>query len=649
MAAAGALAVEPFTGASNILQAVKLNQNGPLRSASSCSQGPRQRRRESLRGAPWPPPEASPKLAARVALPLHLDATSECWQLRFGDAVRLLLPPRGEGVPAALCTCTQPPVSSDRVGAHEAVASEAADEERRLARELAASGRRAASFVAVTAAPSDPEGPISRRSVWEVYRANPLDDFPAAIVHYGQHVHLGQRSIAAAESSEILLSCEPPSREAGIGASYLALGRCTDYGYQDPVEEPRKNWNRTFVFAPVHKESGREGGPVDLRYGVKIVPLSSFSYLHGIRLLHAVPGELPNGIGRGCSCRTVNVGNVRELVLTAALPNKSFTDTWWLIDRLALSESSVEQYDRKRKEGYTGVARALLGRALGPPQAPVKKISGLSGPSSESSFARWDHFRNAVLLHLRQLGDVFACSTFRKVLAKDCLVPETRISTDLFPHAGSATPADERILVSSTQVAGNLKLNFGISVSDEDMVLMTEKFGVTLEQRQEDVPGKRQLAPKTLQSSQQQAFCAEQNEQYLDIDLLCDALRGEISPGRQILLQRLYAVLQAKLGLEATQSLSVKQAQLILDKQLDENRLLPPVDVMNALPLLRGHAQITRAAFVRWNLDLSAFAGTNAAFLAFMAEIWGTDLVTSIRSSIEEKSNWKLPLPAGYL
>ena len=195
-----------------------------------------------------------------------------------------MLPPLEDGcLAAALCACVRPKMAGD-VGPREIIPTDAEREELRLAEDLAASGRRAKDFVAVTAARvSDPEA-VVRRSAWRVFRCSELDGFPASTrVHYGQHLQFGLPSVDDA-SSEILLSCEPPSRSGGIGAPYLILGRFVDFGY---VCHGRRSWNTAFTLVPTLSSAGAYGDPVDLRCGMRIVPIAPFSYLHGPRLMQA--------------------------------------------------------------------------------------------------------------------------------------------------------------------------------------------------------------------------------------------------------------------------------------------------------------------------------------------------------------------------
>ncbi|CAE8581935.1 unnamed protein product, partial [Polarella glacialis] len=229
--------------------------------------------------------EAGTLAVASTTLPL-ISSSSSVSQLHFGDAVRLLLPALSTSLrPAALCTCVPPAICSG-VGARAITGTDAVDEEHRLAAELAGSGRSAAGFVAVTAAVlADPSAEVSRRSVWEVYRANPLDAFrDDSVVHYGQHLRLGQRPVVVG-ADEVLLSCEPPSREGANGAPYLVLGRSADYGYPYVHGEGMKGFDATFLFAPVAGSDRKEGDPLDLRQRVRVIPASPYAHLAGPRQL----------------------------------------------------------------------------------------------------------------------------------------------------------------------------------------------------------------------------------------------------------------------------------------------------------------------------------------------------------------------------
>ncbi|CAE8596987.1 unnamed protein product, partial [Polarella glacialis] len=162
----------------------------------------------------------------------------------------------------------------------------------------------------------------------------------------------------------------PPSREGSNGAPYLVLGRSADYGYPYVHGEGMKGFDATFLFAPVAGSDRKEGDPLDLRQRVRVIPASPYAHLAGPRQLQAVPGVVTNGLGRGCNSRTVKAAQGRELLLEAALAKQ---DLGWLVDRLDLKEGFMEECDAVKDKAHRGVARALLGRSLGPPPAPMRE------------------------------------------------------------------------------------------------------------------------------------------------------------------------------------------------------------------------------------------------------------------------------------
>ncbi|CAJ1341249.1 unnamed protein product [Effrenium voratum] len=393
-------------------------QNGPVDSVVVTSAGLRKVRH--LKPLRRPAPEA-----AEREIPLRPDAGPET-RLRFGDGVWLLLPPLEEASkPLALCACARPQVT-EHVGPRELQPTDAVAEELRLARDLAASGRRARGLVALTGAPL--EG--SRRALaWALYRANGLDGFKEEAVHYGQPLQLGQPSV----DGEVLLSCEPPSRGGGMGFSYSLLGRFADFGH---AVLGRKGWHDVFVFAPVR--SGDFGDPVDLRHPLRIVPLAPYSYLHGMRLAQAAPFGLPNRVGRGCASRAAVTAGGSELLLRAAQPEPELWDTEWFLQRLV--------YD-------------------GPVPASV----------NATGFARWSGLRSAVLDRLRRRREVCAFSTLRKILSKDRLLSEPRLGM----REPAADAVEEPILVGKSYVEATLRCSYGLCVSEADMQHVVDIFSAT--------------------------------------------------------------------------------------------------------------------------------------------------------------------------
>lgn len=211
----------------------------------------------------------------RKKIPMNA-VPQESWHrdLHFGDAIRVMLPSLDEdSVDICLCTCVRPGVTP-QVGPREARPTDAAQEEQRLAQDLTAWGRRAIDFVAITGA--DCGSTVDRRSAWTIYRANEMDGFLDSKVHYGQPLLFGQPETTEDPQKEVLLSCEPPSRNGGIGAAYQLMGRFCGFGH---AAQGRRSWNTFFMLVPVGPL--RMGDVVDVAMGVRIVPLSPYSYLHG--------------------------------------------------------------------------------------------------------------------------------------------------------------------------------------------------------------------------------------------------------------------------------------------------------------------------------------------------------------------------------
>ena len=95
-------------------------------------------------------------------------------------------------------------------------------------------------------------------------------------MHYGQFFLLGQPETTSQPTQEVLLSCEPPSREGGIGAAYQLMGRVGGFGH---AAMGRTSWKTVFMLVPV--ADAQMGDVVDVHMGVRIVPLAPFSYVHG--------------------------------------------------------------------------------------------------------------------------------------------------------------------------------------------------------------------------------------------------------------------------------------------------------------------------------------------------------------------------------
>ncbi|CAJ1440664.1 unnamed protein product [Effrenium voratum] len=599
-------------------------QNGPVDSVVVTSAGLRKVRH--LKPLRRPAPEA-----AEREIPLRPDAGPET-RLRFGDGVWLLLPPLEEASkPLALCACARPQVT-EHVGPRELQPTDAVAEELRLARDLAASGRRARGLVALTGAPL--EG--SRRALaWALYRANGLDGFKEEAVHYGQPLQLGQPSV----DGEVLLSCEPPSRGGGMGSSYSLLGRFADFGH---AVLGRKGWHDVFVFAPVR--SGDFGDPVDLRHPLRIVPLAPYSYLHGMRLVQAAPFGLPNRVGRGCASRAAVTAFGSELLLRAAQPEPELWDTEWFLQRLVYDGMRAFRLHLMMFAGLLNTFSPAMWRRLGesarshqaqcqrasmPPALRAGVGSGPEGtvPSGCFGLRRLEfmpsdgeyffvkrgrtELPSAVLERLRRRREVCAFSTLRKILSKDRLLSEPRLGM----REPAADAVEEPILVGKSYVEATLRCSYGLCVSEADMQHVVDIFSATW-------PGA--------------------DEPIIDVDAFLDALRGEISVGRLRTLEQLYSLLQKEAG--GRDSLSLAWVRARIADCAAESQLFPVSEVMSALPLIRTHASVTRQIFSRWQMDLFALVDRHELLLEFLRQMWG-DVVLKLGTD-EEKANWTLPLPA---
>eukprot|EP00933_Yihiella_yeosuensis_P070517 TRINITY_DN78638_c0_g1_i1.p1 TRINITY_DN78638_c0_g1~~TRINITY_DN78638_c0_g1_i1.p1 ORF type:complete len:705 (+),score=125.39 TRINITY_DN78638_c0_g1_i1:73-2115(+) len=606
---------------------------------------------------PRRPPPFVPRGAAVGSTSLPLEAVStakpqlETLQLRFGDAVRLLLPSlKDGGLLAALSSCA--PVDSNRsgAGANAVNCMDAANEERRIATDLTASGRSAEGFVAMTAAPiANLQGPIARRSVWEVYRHNYQDDSPGDdVVRYGQCIRLGQR--APDGEHEVLLSCEPPSRDGAMGAPYLILGRLAGFGYPDPEEESRKAFHTVFMIMPGDCSFGekvselqstlkiaKEGDPVDLKQNVRLIPASPFAYLHRQRHLQAKACVIPNSLGRGCRTITVKRTEGREMILEAGggerpvKPESGNEYSSWMIQVLNVRRGIIEESQQRTEEVYRGLPRALLGRALGGPQPPsAHDAVPFSREALESGFARWEHVRSSIIHRLHDRGMVYF-PTFRKVISKDR-------STDFdlngppvtVPGAHQKLSLDERCLVRLDKVWEAFRLDFGLEMSEEDIIAIAEAFAF-------DIPGRPPV-------ERDDPSCL------IELDLFVDALRGTPSPGRQQILERLYALLQKELGVPPSTGLAIGWMENRIEAGAP--KFLPGVkqrdftqeEMMGYLPLRRLHSSLSQHEFLRWMGDITSFKPKLGDFLEALREIFGEVVDLAIGQNPLEVHQWSMPL-----
>eukprot|EP00435_Cladocopium_sp_Y103_P018339 s2633_g4.t1 len=404
------------------------------------------RKLDILRWQLLPGEDARIALEAKVnrqKIALEADRSDQTW-LNFGDAIRVILPGvEDDARDTCLCTCVRPGMTS-QVGPGACLPSDAAFAERRLARDLAASGRATASasaaeFVALTLAPVED----TRRSAWSVYRAGELDGFQDSKVHYGQPLLLGQPETTAEHPRrEVVLSCEPPSREGGIGAAYQLLGRFVGFGH---AAMDRKSWNSIFILVPAGEK--QVGDVVDVNLGLRIVPLAPFSYLHGPRLMQAMYFGLPNRVGRGCVSRALKLADGREeLVLHAPrAPHQEDQEGWW-------------------------DAEWTLQPLVLPPEPCMVELH-------MTDFARWDRLRSAILERLLNRHEAFAFSTLRKILSKDRILPKKEQLALLPPTAEAVTPLSDQIVVGKSFVASTFQCSYGLYISETDLQLLAQRFG----------------------------------------------------------------------------------------------------------------------------------------------------------------------------
>eukprot|EP00438_Fugacium_kawagutii_P029992 Skav217719 [mRNA] locus=scaffold2294:313998:318341:- [translate_table: standard] len=420
----------------------------------------------------------------RTKIPMNVQPQdrSHSW-LHFGDAIRVVLPGLDEdSVDICLCTCVRPGIAP-QVGPHEARPTDAAQEEQRLAQDLTAWGRRAIDFVAITGADGST---VDRRSAWTIYRANEMDGFLDAKVHYGQALLLGQPETAEDPQKEVLLSCEAPSRNGGIGAAYQVMGRFCGFGH---AAQGRRSWNTIFMLVPVGPL--RMGDVVDVAMGVRIVPLSPYSYLHGPRQLQAMYFGLPNRVGRGCVSRALKLADGREELLVHAPGTPQDEEGWW-------------------------DAEWLLQPLMLPPEPCVVE-------PRMTEFARWDRLRSAILERLlaRQEAKLAQGAIVHGswVSAQDRILPKKHEPNLLPPTADAPVPLTDQILVGKSFVASTFQSSYGLYLSDEDMQLLVRRF----------------------QPESAELFVCD--EPVVNVDLFLDAVRGETSIGRSRTLDQLYTLL----------------------------------------------------------------------------------------------------------
>ncbi|CAK0881177.1 unnamed protein product [Prorocentrum cordatum] len=581
--------------------AAVLGQPRPLAEPGAAPLGQPVRREApaDARDAPWPPRaggagadllrHSERPLAAARCPAAAAAAEGPGAELRFGDSVRLLFA-SAEGQEAALASA--PPGAS-------------AQAEARLAEELSSSGRAAAGFAAATAVPlrGRPAGVLGVRFAWQVYRAEPLDGFPDdGVVRYGQLLRLGQRP-SFDGGDELLLSCEPPGRGGGSGAAYLVLGRYASALHPDPREE-QKAWNTSFRLLPHAPHEAPEellGAPVDLRRHVVVSPASPPTLMHGLRALRPASSNTGGTVSLGAA------GGGREWLLEGG----GLDAPGVLVERLALDAAALEACDRHRECAHAGTPRALLGRALEAPLADAQRArstpAALAGP--DTRFARWERLRRTILSRVRARGPM-ALAVFRKAVGTNQPVAiehaELGEVVDV-PGADEAPKLDERARVPLEALLHSLSLDCGVRLQAEQADLIAETFAVQHGGHERPATADR----------------------LVDVDLFVDAVRGHPSPFRTRLLGRLYTQLQAEAGMAPGDSLMMHWVQERLRQRLPPEgrgqlpRAHTPEELLGALPLLRTHAGLRRAAFARWMADVTYHLPSHEAFVARVEELWG--------------------------
>jgi len=581
---------------------------GGLRQRASTPRG-------AVQVAPWPPPLKDGGAAEHFRLgseplPLTGDPSGNFGDglLHFGDSMRILRPSDR----AALSTV--PPGCAREVETH-------------ISEHLRSSGRNDDDgCTPITAVPpreaigGTARGEPCRRSVWEFHRVNPVDGFAGDIVHYGQLIRIGQRPGAAwpcdlGEKDEILLSCEPPMHGGGGAAPYLVLGRLAGFGHPYQLPDNHKNFDTMFRLLPLGLQSRPTGLPVAAGDSVQLVPASTAAYLNKPRSIRVMPGCTQEGK----YVRTMgSISALSELCLEA--PLFSFDSPkiarGWTLERLNVAPGSLVACKELRAQVNAGLPRALLGRALATPHACASVGAATAASCQDSALARWERLRSTLLPRLAKRG-TFGFADFRKaltVLGQAALLKWEGVQKFSWPGANDPPREEDALLLRADDIASVLLSDAGLQICEEDMNLIARTWGVRGDE-----------------------------QGLVDANYFCDALRGESSPGRRKCMIRLYAQLQRDAGILEHAS---------LDSEWLTSRLWPtlrpwarpgvkqypftPDELMGALPLLRSHGALSRAAFVRLTADLTYNVPTHAEFTAFIHGVWGLQ----IEAMPDEASLW---------
>lgn len=532
--------------------------------------------------------------------------------LRFGDALRLLRTSDSSALSTAPPGC-------------------AVEVESNISRALADSGREHRGFLAVTAIPpartvTSTENVVAagRRSVWEIYRANPLDGFAGDQLHYGQLFRLGQRaSTPEIDGDEVLLSCEPPAGDGGQGSPYMILGRRVIAGYPDPRIDSRKSFSTVFRVLPAADPNTFEGLAVDLHQPVILVPAAPAAYVHEPRFLQVAPGLA----GHGTSGQMVKMAEGRELAVEAAIapaidkaydpksrgpgvglganadgPHPVAKLMWWSLERLSVREGATSSCDRLRAQAHHGLPRALLGRALEVAPPCVRGAQPSSHLTQETQYALWERTRCSLLPRLFARGNLALCS-LRKALAAhgESSIRQAELSVDFRQSSDDSTTLAE-LCVPVTSLEEVLRCDCGIHLAKGDIALIAH------------------------------AFAAAGCDGRIDADLFVDALRGEVTPGREACIVRMYAQLQQDAGLRPSECLFCEYISSRLHHAVPaevSGQRTPdytPQEVMGVLQIRRTHTGLPRAAFLRWISDLTFHLPRHGDFAEAMTAMWGLPL-----------------------
>lgn len=274
-----------------------------------------------------------------------------------------------------------------------------------------------------------------------------------------------------------------------------------------------------------------------------------------------------------------------------------------------VASETLKAHDRMRAQAHSGLPRALLGRALEAPPPCVSMGVMTSAASQDSRLTRWERLRQVLLPRLAKRG-MFGLADLRKALTvqgQAALIKWENVKHFTWPDACDPPLPEDALLLRAEDIAFVLLSDCGLEVRDEDLKLMELTWSV---------PSDGNI-----------------HETFVDAHAFCDALRGEPSPGRHQCVMRLYTQLQRDAGIPEHSSLDADWLASRLWPTLRPwNRpgvKLPPFtpdDLLGALPLLRSHSALTRAAFLRCTADLAFTIASHSEFIEFIYRVWGLEV-----------------------